>query len=146
MCHTMAWKFQAKVVNIRTAVARSACNFYALSKRSLEQLREEYATLNQCMLRIEGSLITEFDLESPSRSGSAEALQRSPYTPFAGDGGDGGGPSSRGLDARMRSIETQVAELKAETGSKLDALVAMMIDMQASTAAIHTKTTTIEDR
>lgn len=94
------------------------------------------------MLRIEGSLITEFDLESPSRSGSAEALRRSPHTPSAGDGG----PSSRGLDARMRNIETQVAELKAETGSKLDALMAMVIDMQASTAAIHTKTTTIEDR
>eukprot|EP01043_Picozoa_sp_COSAG02_P123277 COSAG02_NODE_60236_length_272_cov_0.560694_1_plen_31_part_10 len=31
------------------------------------------------MLRIEGSLITEFDLESPSRSGSAEALQRSTH-------------------------------------------------------------------
>ena len=46
----------------------------------------------------------------------------------------------------MRNVEKQVAELQAETGSKLDALMAMMVDMQASTAAIHTKTTTIEDR
>ena len=136
-------KFQAKVVNVRTAVARSPCNFYALRKSSLEQLREEYATLNQCVLRIEGSLITDFDVESPSRSGSA-ALRRSSHTPLAGYSGDG--PSSRGLDVRMRNIETQVAELKAETGSKLDALMAIMKDMQASTAAIHTKTTTIEDR
>ena len=134
------------MVCIRTAVARSDCNFYALSKCSLEQLREEYATLNQCMLRIEGSLITEFDLESPSRSGSAEALRRSPHTPCTDDGADGGGSSSRVLDARMRNIETQMAELKAETGSKLDALVAMMIDMQTNTAAIYTKTTTIQDR
>eukprot|EP01043_Picozoa_sp_COSAG02_P026948 COSAG02_NODE_1567_length_11900_cov_6.050250_13_plen_136_part_00 len=135
------------MVNIRTAVARSACNFYALSKCSLEQLREEYAALNQCMLRIEGSLITEFDLEAPSCS------PRSPLTgggrvgsALNGFGGDGSDASWRNLEARMGNVEMQVTELKAETGSKLDALMAIMVEMQASTVAIQSTTTNIEDR
>ena len=139
---------------MRTAVARQACSFYTLSKRSLEQLRAEYPTLNRCMLRIEEGLVTDFDSELGSPDGEGGGSPRSSFAGGwgaddgygGGDGGGGGGASSRRLEARMRNVEKQVAELQAETGSKLDALMAMMVDMQASTAAIHTKTTTIEDR
>jgi hypothetical protein len=142
---------------VRTAVARQACSFYALSKRSLEQLRAEYPTLNRCMLRIEEGLVTDFDSELGSPDGEGGGSPRSSFAGGGwgaddgygggdGAGGGGGGASSRRLEARMRNVEKQVAELQAETGSKLDALMAMMVDMQASTAAIHTKTTTIEDR
>ncbi len=135
------------MVCIRTAVARSDCNFYALRKCSLEQLRGEYATLNQCMLRIEGSLITEFDLEAPSCSPRPPPADggrvRRVLNGFDGDRSDA---NWRSLDARMRNVETQVTELKSETRSKLDALMAIMVEMQASTAAIQSKTTSIEDR
>eukprot|EP01046_Picozoa_sp_COSAG06_P033806 COSAG06_NODE_3484_length_5277_cov_2.093666_1_plen_119_part_10 len=113
---------QAKVVRVRTAVARQACSFYTLSKRSLEQLRAEYPTLNRCMLRIEEGLVTDFDSELSSPDGEGGGSPRSSFAGGGwgaddgyggGDGGGGGGASSRRLEARMRIVEKQVAELQA---------------------------------